>query len=84
MAKKQRSVSLTFVLLRFAVVMLGCMLLCGLVWMLCFTQLRNAGIIYQGYVSNQQTERILTEDTKNFISPGAGFSARICFVCPGR
>ena len=83
MAKKQRSVSLTFVLLRFAVVMLGCMLLCGLVWMLCFTQLRNAGIIYQGYVSNQQTERILTEDTKNFISPGEDFlpEIRSCAIC---
>lgn len=73
MAKKQRSVSLTFVLLRFAVVMLGCMLLCGLVWMLCFSLLRNAGIIYQGYVSNQQAERMLAEDTKTFISPGKDF-----------
>lgn len=82
MAKKQRSVSLTFVLLRFAVVMLGCMLLCGLVWMLCFTQLRNAGIIYQGYVSNQQTERILTEDTKNFISPGADFLPEYALFAP--
>ena len=82
MAKKQRSVSLTFVLLRFAVVMLGCMLLCGLVWMLCFTQLRNAGIIYQGYVSNQQTERILTEDTKNFISPGEDFLPEYALFAP--
>lgn len=73
MAKKQRSVTLTFILLRFAVVMLGCMLLCGLVWMLCFTLLRNTGVIYQGYVSNQQAERMLAEDAKTFVSPDENF-----------
>ena len=42
----------------------------------------SAGIIYQGYVSNQQTERILTEDTKNFISPGEDFLPEYALFAP--
>lgn len=82
MAKKQHSVSLTFVLLRFAVVMLGCMLLCGITWMLLFTLLRNTGIIYQGYVSNQQAEHILAGEAKAFVSPGADFLPEYALFSP--
>lgn len=75
MAKKQRSVSLSFVLLRFAIVMLGSMLLCCLVWYCCFGWLQNTGIIYQGYVSNQQVEQLLAGEPKTFVSPGDDFLA---------
>ena len=75
MAKKQRSVSLSFVLLRFAIVMLGSMLLCCLVWYCCFGWLQNTGVIYQGYVSNQQVEQLLAGEPKNFVSPGDNFLA---------
>lgn len=75
MAKRQRSVSLSFVLLRFAIVMLGCMLLCCLVWYCCFGWLQNIGVIYQGYVSNQQVEQLLAGEPKTFVSPGDNFLA---------
>ncbi len=75
MAKKQRSVSLSFVLLRFAIVMLGCMLLCFLVWYCCFGQLQKTDVIYQGYVSNQQVEQMLAGEPKTFVSPGDDFLA---------
>ncbi|MGM1049269.1 MAG: sensor histidine kinase [Bacillota bacterium] len=75
MAKRQRSVSLSFVLLRFAIVMLGCMLLCCLVWYFVFGGLQNTGVIYQGYVSNQQVEQMLAEEPKTFVSPGDDFLA---------
>nr|WP_320024150.1 HAMP domain-containing sensor histidine kinase [uncultured Acetobacterium sp.] len=75
MAKKQHSVSLSFVLLRFAIVMLGCMLLCCLVWYCCFGWLQNTGVIYQGYVSNQQVEQLLAGEPKTFVSPGDDFLA---------
>ena len=75
MAKKQSSVSLSFVLLRFAIVMFGCMLLCCLVWFFCFGRLQNTGVIYQGYVSNQQVEQMLAGEPKTFVSPDDDFLA---------
>lgn len=75
MAKKQRSVSLSLVLLRFAIVMLGSMLLCCLVWYCCFGWLQSTGVIYQGYVSNQQVEQMLAGEPKTFVSPGDDFLA---------
>lgn len=73
MAKRQRSVSLSFVLLRFAIVMLGCMLLCCLAWYIIQVRLQNTGVIYQGAVSNQQAEKMLSGDLETFISPGDDF-----------
>ncbi|KNZ41484.1 sensor histidine kinase [Acetobacterium bakii] len=75
MAKKQRSVSLSFVLLRFAIVMLGSMLLCCLIWYCYFGWLQSTGVIYQGYVSNQQVEQLLAGEPKTFVSPGDDFLA---------
>lgn len=75
MAKRQRSVSLSFVLLRFATVMLGCMLLCCLVWYIALVQFQNTGVTYQGAVSNQQVEQMLTGEPKTFVSPGDDFLA---------
>ena len=75
MEKKPNSVSLSFVLLRFAIVMFSCMMLCFLIWSFCFGQLQNNGIIYQGYVSNQQVEQMLASDPKTFVTPGDDFLA---------
>lgn len=75
MAKKQRSVSLSFVLLRFAIVMLGDMLLCFLLWHSYFGWLLSTDVIYQGYVSNQQVEQMLAGEPKTFVSPGDDFLA---------
>ena len=61
MAKRQGSLSLSFVLLRFALVMLGCMLLCCLFWLAVQSGLQTAGIIYHGSVSNQQVEEMLED-----------------------
>ncbi|MCE3198730.1 HAMP domain-containing sensor histidine kinase [Paenibacillus sonchi] len=75
MAKRHRSVSLSFVLFRFAIVMLGCMLLCCLAWYVVMVRLQNTGIIYQGAVSNQQVEQMLAGEPKTFVSPGDDFLA---------
>ncbi len=75
MAKKQRSISLSLVLLRFAIVMLGSMVFCCLLWYLCFVRLENTGVIYQGYVSNQQIEQMLAGEPKTFVSPDDNFLA---------
>lgn len=69
MAKRQRSVSLAFILFRFAVVMLGCMLLCCIVWLITLGLLEKNGIIYKGYVANQQVEQLLSENPETFVSP---------------
>ena len=69
MAKRQRSVSLAFILFRFAVVMLGCMLLCCIVWLITLGLLEKNGIIYKGYVANQQVEQLLSENPETFLSP---------------
>ena len=73
MAKRQRSVSLSFVLLRFAVVMLGSMVLCCMAWLFVQWLLGSCGVIYQGYVPNQQVERMLAGEPKAFVSPGNDF-----------
>ena len=73
MAKRQPSITLSFVLLRFAVLMLGCMLLCGLLWMALITGLQTAGFIYHGSVSNQQAEEILKDHPAVFAAPDENF-----------
>ncbi len=75
MAKRQRSVSLSFVLLCFAVVMSGCMLLCCMVWFTGLARLQNNGVVYRGVVSNQQVEQMLDGEPKAFVSPGDDFLA---------
>lgn len=75
MAKRQRSVSLSFVLFRFAVVMLGCMLFCCLVWLFAATLLQNTGVVYPGYTANQQVEKMLAAKPNTFVSPGDDFLA---------
>ena len=75
MAKRQRSVSLSFVLLRFAVVMLGCMLLCCLAWYVVMTRFQKTGVTYHGSVSNKQVEQMLAGEPKTFVSPGDDFLA---------
>lgn len=75
MAKKQRSISLSLVLLRFAIVMLGSMVFCCLLWYLCFWRLENADVICQSFVAYQQVEQMLAGEPKTFISPGDNFIA---------
>ncbi len=75
MAKKRRSVSLSFVLLRFGIVMLGCMLLCCLLWYWLFIRLVNTGFFYNSYTSSQQVEQMLAGDPETFVSPSDDFLA---------
>ncbi|MBS7526847.1 HAMP domain-containing histidine kinase [Fusibacter paucivorans] len=75
MAKRKRAISLSFVLLRFAVVMIGSMMLCILLWLIAFSQLQRNGVIYQGYVSSQQVAQMLSGDPEIFIPPDDSFLA---------
>lgn len=75
MAKRQRTVSLSFVLLRFAAVMIGCMLFCWFMWTFCVVRLQNNSVIYPGYISNQQAEKMLAGEPQTFVSPGRDFLA---------
>lgn len=75
MAKRQRSVSLSFVLLRFAIVMSGCMLLCCMVWFSSLARLQNTGVVYRGAVPSQQVEQMLAGEPKTFVTPGDDFLA---------
>ena len=75
MAKKPRSVSLSFVLLRFGIVMLGCMLLCCLLWYGLFFRLVKTGFFYNSYTSTRQIEQMLAGDPETFVSPGDNFLA---------
>ncbi len=75
MAKRQRSISLSFVLVLFAVCMIGSMLLCGVAWFAANSWLRSTGVIYEGYISNQQVEQMLGQNPDVFVSPGEDFLA---------
>lgn len=76
MAKRKHSVSLSFVLLRFAIVMLGSMLFCLILWLTTLQLLEKNKIIYHGSVSNQQVEKMLAKKPSNFISPDSNFLAK--------
>lgn len=82
MAKRQHSVGLSFVLFRFAMIMLGCMLLCCLLWYAVLRLLLNSGVIYHGSVSNQQVEQMLGKDPKTFVTPGEDFLAGYALFGP--
>lgn len=75
MAKRQHSISLSFVLLRFAMVMLGSMLLCCIIWFITLQLLEKNEIIYHGSVSNQQVKKMLYGNPQNFVSPDDNFLA---------
>lgn len=75
MAKRRRSVSLSFVLLRFVAVMLGCMLLCCLIWLAVQARLQSAGVVYEGGVSNRQAEQMLAGEPTAFSAPSDDFLA---------
>lgn len=82
MAKRQRSISLSFVLLRFAIVMLGCMLLCFSIWYVVTVRLRHNGVTYHGSLSNQQVEQMLASEPKTFVPPGEDFLPEYALVDP--
>lgn len=82
MAKRQRSVSLSFVLFRFAIVMLGCMFLCCLAWYLTGIRLQKNGVTYPGGVSNQQVEQMLAGEPKTFVTPDEDFLAEYALFDP--
>lgn len=75
MAKRQRSISLSFVLLRFTMVMLVCMLLCALLWWFVLICFQNNGIAFRPAISNQQVEQMLAGEPEVFITPGDEFLA---------
>jgi signal transduction histidine kinase len=73
MEKRRRSVSLSFVLLHFVIVMLGCMLLCLLAWWGGLIGFQNNNVVYRPTVPNQQVEQMLAGAPKTFVSPGDDF-----------
>ncbi|MBS6762634.1 MAG: sensor histidine kinase [Clostridium sp.] len=82
MAKRQRCVSLSFVLLRFAVVMSGCMLLCCIVWFTTLVRLQNNGVVYRGVAAGQQVEQMLENEPETFVSPSDDFLAEYALFGP--
>lgn len=76
MAKREYSISLSFVLLRFAIIMLACMLICFIIWLSILQLLEQKEIIYHGSVSNRQVENMLAVKPLNFISPDNNFLAK--------
>lgn len=75
MEKRQRSVSLSFLLLRFVFLLLGSMLLCGAAALALTAFLERQEIIYPGHISNQQVEEMLAGEPEEFVPPGENFLA---------
>ena len=73
MEKRKRSVSLSFVLLRFACIMLGLMLFCALLWLAIMQLLQTTGFIYHGSLPNRQAEAMLLDHPETFTTPGEDF-----------
>ena len=73
MEKRKRSVSLSFVLLRFACIMLGLLLFCAILWLAIMHLLQTTGFIYHGSLPNQQAEAMLLDHPETFTTPGEDF-----------
>ena len=73
MAKRKRTVSLSFVLLRFAVGMLTTMLFCVMLWFVVLSGLEQKGIICSGSEINHQVETMLGESSGKFTVPDKTF-----------
>ena len=73
MEKRKRSVSLSFVLLRFACMMLGLMLFCALLWLAIMQLLQTTGFIDHGSLPNRQAEAMLLDHPETFTTPGEDF-----------
>ena len=78
MAKRKSDISLSFVLLRFAFVLLGSMLLCLVAFLALQTGLERAGLIYHGSVSNQQAEAFPGRKAPRVSYAGRGFPPFLC------
>lgn len=73
MEKRKRSVSLSFVLLRFACTMFLSMFFCLVLWLATQTLLQHRGFIYHGSVPNQQVEEFLRDHPDTFTEPDDDF-----------
>lgn len=82
MAKRQRSISLSLLILRYAVVMSGCMLLSCLVGFIVLTRLQSTGVIYRASVPSQQVERLLASQPQTFVTPDEHFLAEYALFNP--
>ncbi len=76
MEKRQHSVSLSFILLRFGFTMLFCMLICCIIWYAGMIFLQNQGLVYPGHVGNQQVEHLIEKSPDKFIKPDDDFLAQ--------
>lgn len=75
MEKRQRSVSLSFILLRSGFTMMAGMLLCCVLWYAGLSALESRSIVLPGYISNQQVESMISQNPDRFVMPGEDFLA---------
>lgn len=80
MEKRKRSVSLSFLILRSGLTMLAGMCGCAAVWLAAVSLMEAKGVVYAGYVSNQQVEQLIAESPKRFSEPGDDFLAEYVWL----
>ena len=73
MAKRQRSINLSFVLLRFAMALLGGMVFCVLICFILAALLQRAGIACSGYMASSQAVELINAQSEEFVPPGGEF-----------
>lgn len=76
MAKRNRAVSLSFILLRFVAGMFVTMLVCFMVWSFGMSILEQNGVIYSGSEINHQVEEMLGTSDGKFTEPEEGFPGK--------
>ena len=75
MEKRQHSVRLSIILLRFGFMMMISMFFCCVLWYAMLSYLESRKIVYPGYVGNQQVEEIIEKSPDTFRRPGDDFLA---------
>lgn len=75
MAKRRRAIGLSFLLLKFALGMLLCMLLSCMVWFSALTRLQYDGAVYRASEPYLQVQELIERSPERFVAPGADFLA---------
>lgn len=79
MEKRKRELSLSYILLRFGFVMMACMFICCIIWYAALSFFESRDIVYPGFVSNQQVQQMISENSYSFVMPEEDFLAQYAF-----
>lgn len=80
MEKRKRSVKLSFVILRYGLIMMLSMFICSAMWLCLLNIFESRGIVLPGHVSNEQIKKLIDESPDTFKEPDKNFLGEYALV----